>query len=151
MKGKVLFVVGVGVGYVLGSRAGRQRYEQIKSAAESVWNTPTVQNSVTTVKDFALARVGDVSDTVLDNVKSLIGSATKSTGGTKTDVKGAARSAKADVSKAAGVAHGLIDDTASKLGEVIDDTAEAASKADGAKPTTPRTSTAKPRTAKTDS
>ena len=34
MKGKILFVVGLGVGYVLGTRAGRERYEQIKQAAE---------------------------------------------------------------------------------------------------------------------
>ena len=57
MKGKILFVVGLGVGYVLGTRAGRERYEQIKAAAERVWNTPTVQQSVGTVKEFAMTRV----------------------------------------------------------------------------------------------
>ena len=71
MRGKVLFVVGLGVGYVLGTRAGRERYEQIKKAAEGVWNTPAVQQGVGTVKDFAATRVGDLSDTVLDGVKTL--------------------------------------------------------------------------------
>ncbi|MET1016923.1 YtxH domain-containing protein [Orlajensenia leifsoniae] len=78
MRGKLLFVTGIAVGYVLGARAGRQRYEQIKSAAESVWNTPAVQSGVDTAKDFALARVGDVSDSVLDGVKKLISAATNS-------------------------------------------------------------------------
>ncbi|WP_121003578.1 YtxH domain-containing protein [Leifsonia sp. Leaf264] len=78
MRGKLLFVTGIAVGYVLGARAGRQRYEQIKSAAESVWNTPVVQSGVDTAKDFALARVGDVSDSVLDGIKKLIAAATNS-------------------------------------------------------------------------
>jgi hypothetical protein len=77
MKGKVLFVVGLGVGYVLGARAGRARYEQIRKAAENVWNQPAVQQGVDTVKDFAMTRVGDLSDTVLDGVKNLVGNATK--------------------------------------------------------------------------
>jgi hypothetical protein len=72
MKGKMLFVVGLGVGYVLGTRAGRERYEQIRKAAERVWNQPAVQDGVQTAKDFAMARVGDVSDTVLDNAKKLV-------------------------------------------------------------------------------
>lgn len=78
MRGKLLFVTGIAVGYVLGARAGRKRYEQIKSAAESVWNTPAIQSGVDTAKDFALARVGDVSDSVLDGVKKLIAAATNS-------------------------------------------------------------------------
>ncbi|MFC9917361.1 YtxH domain-containing protein [Agromyces binzhouensis] len=85
MKGKILFVVGLGVGYVLGTRAGRERYEQIQKAAENVWNQPSVQEGVQTVKDFAMARVGDVSDAVLDKAKKVVrqiseGSSTTDTG-----------------------------------------------------------------------
>ena len=82
MKGKILFVVGLGAGYVLGARAGRERYEQIRKAALNVWNQPQVQQGVGTVKDFAKTRVGDLSGTVLDGVKGLIGNATKSNGST---------------------------------------------------------------------
>ena len=53
MKGKVLFVVGLGVGYVLGTRAGRERYEQIKSQAQSVWRSPKVQEKATQAQDYA--------------------------------------------------------------------------------------------------
>lgn len=55
MRGKVGFVLGAALGYVLGSRAGRARYEQIKRGATAVWQTPLVQQGVTTVK----ASVGD--------------------------------------------------------------------------------------------
>jgi hypothetical protein len=78
MKGKILFVVGLGVGYVLGARAGRERYEQIRKAAEDVWNQPKVQEGVQTVKDFAMSRAGDVGETVLDGAKKLVAQVSKS-------------------------------------------------------------------------
>ncbi|MBT2516987.1 hypothetical protein [Agromyces sp. ISL-38] len=83
MKGKILFVVGLGVGYVLGTRAGRERYEQIRKGAEKIWNTPAVQETVGTAKEFAMSRVGDLSDTVLDNVKSFVSTVTKGESGAK--------------------------------------------------------------------
>ncbi|MFE5670243.1 YtxH domain-containing protein [Agromyces sp. NPDC056523] len=72
MKGKILFVVGLGVGYVLGTRAGRERYEQIRKAAQDVWNQPKVQEGVQTVKDFAMSRAGDVGESVLDGAKKFV-------------------------------------------------------------------------------
>ena len=129
MKGKILFVVGLGVGYVLGTRAGRERYEQIRRAAEGVWNTPAVQQGVDTVKGFAADKVGDLSDTVLDGVKSFIGNATRGTGATKSDVDSARKTAKQNVSKTATAAKSAVDSAASALDDVIDDAAEVASSA----------------------
>lgn len=43
MRGKLGLVIGLGVGYVLGTRAGRERYEQIKDKAQEVWDLPIVQ------------------------------------------------------------------------------------------------------------
>ncbi|MDX6744715.1 hypothetical protein [Actinocorallia sp. A-T 12471] len=54
---RVIFAGGVAVGYVLGARAGRERYEQIKKAAQDVWGHPTVQNAAASVKVQA-AEVG---------------------------------------------------------------------------------------------
>ncbi|NUR85265.1 MAG: YtxH domain-containing protein [Nonomuraea sp.] len=45
MRYRVTFAVGLAVGYVLGSRAGRERYEQIKRAAQRVADSPTVQEA----------------------------------------------------------------------------------------------------------
>ena len=47
MKGKIGLVVGIGVGYVLGTRAGRERYEQIKTQWLKVWNLDPVPVSYT--------------------------------------------------------------------------------------------------------
>ncbi|MGL3149134.1 hypothetical protein ACSS7Z_02115 [Microbacterium sp. A82] len=55
MKGKIGLVVGLGVGYVLGTRAGRERYEQIKTQWLKVWHLDPVQEQVTKVKGY----VGD--------------------------------------------------------------------------------------------
>lgn len=52
MRGKILFVFGLALGYVLGTRAGRERYEQIKAGAEKVWSDPRVQKQVAVVEDF---------------------------------------------------------------------------------------------------
>lgn len=146
MKGKILFVVGLGVGYVLGTRAGRERYEQISRAAERVWNRPDVQQGVGTVKDFAMSRVGDLSETVLDGVKGLIGNATKGSGASRADVSRAARSAKESITKAAGAARSAVDDAASKLEGAVDETAEVASKSANSKPANskPRATASKP-------
>ncbi|WP_022889638.1 hypothetical protein [Agromyces italicus] len=156
MKGKVLFVVGLGVGYVLGTRAGRERYEQIKRAAEGVWNTPAVQQGVDTVKGFAADKVGDLSDTVLDGVKSFIGNATRGSGATKRDVSDAAAKAKEGVSSGARATKSAVDNVADTLSEAIDSAADAAEKAakpakSAAKPAKsaakPAKSAAKPTTA----
>jgi hypothetical protein len=40
---KMQFVFAAGVGYVLGARAGRGRYEQIKSGAQKLAGNPKVQ------------------------------------------------------------------------------------------------------------
>lgn len=60
MKGKIGLVVGLGVGYVLGTRAGQERYEQLKTQWEKVWNTDQVQEQVDKVKGF----VGDKASAV---------------------------------------------------------------------------------------
>ena len=53
MKGKAGLVIGLAAGYILGSRAGRERFEQIKEQALKVWNMDPVQEQVGKVKEFA--------------------------------------------------------------------------------------------------
>ena len=59
MKGKFAFVVGAAVGYVLGTRAGRERYEQIKRGAQTVWNTPPVQRGVAAISGAVQSKVDE--------------------------------------------------------------------------------------------
>jgi hypothetical protein len=53
------------VGYVLGSRAGRERYEQIKKAATRVKNDPRVQEKATQAADLAKEKAPVVKDKVV--------------------------------------------------------------------------------------
>jgi len=73
MRSKIALLVGLGVGYVLGAKAGRERYEQIKDKAESLWNDPRVQKQVGNVSDFAKEKAPEVVDFVTDNVKKVAG------------------------------------------------------------------------------
>jgi hypothetical protein len=45
MRWKFIFVIGFGVGYVLGSKAGRERYDQIRSKVQDLQESPTVQSA----------------------------------------------------------------------------------------------------------
>jgi len=51
---KTTLLLGAGIGYVLGTRAGRQRYEQIKSAASAAWGNPRVQQTVSSAQRTAM-------------------------------------------------------------------------------------------------
>ncbi len=53
------------VGYVLGSRAGRERYEQIKKVATRVKDDPRVQEKATQAADLAKEKAPAVKDTVV--------------------------------------------------------------------------------------
>ncbi len=46
MKGKLLLGVGLAIGYVIGARAGRESYEEIKANAEALWNDPRLRDKV---------------------------------------------------------------------------------------------------------
>jgi hypothetical protein len=72
MKGKILLLTGLAVGYVLGTRAGRERYEEIKNAANKLWNDPRVQKPVHQAQDFAKDKAPEVAEFVTDNVKKVV-------------------------------------------------------------------------------
>ena len=63
---KLTLLAGVAVGYVLGSRAGRERYEQIKGMAVKVKENPTVQEKAHQAADVAKAQAPVVKDKVTD-------------------------------------------------------------------------------------
>lgn len=72
MKGKILLLTGLAVGYVLGTRAGRERYEEIKSAATKLWNDPRVQKPVKQAEEFVKDKAPDVAEFVTDGVKTVV-------------------------------------------------------------------------------
>jgi hypothetical protein len=51
LKNLLLVTGGAAIGYVLGTRAGRARFEELKSRANEFVHSPKVQESVSTVAD----------------------------------------------------------------------------------------------------
>lgn len=80
MKGKILFIVGLGLGYVLGTRAGRERYEQIKAGAEKIWQDPRIQQQVTQVEQFVKDKAPDLAEKASSAVKKVASSVRKDSG-----------------------------------------------------------------------
>jgi hypothetical protein len=76
MKGKILLVVGLGVGYVLGSRAGRERYDQIVAKAQEFWNDPRVKSQVNNAQGFVKDKAPDVAEFISKNVRKPAAAAT---------------------------------------------------------------------------
>jgi hypothetical protein len=74
MRYRGLFIAGFAVGYVVGARAGRERYEQMKKAATQVAQSPPVQKATQVAgekatqltkvaKDQAASRVPKLTET----------------------------------------------------------------------------------------
>lgn len=82
MRYKISFAVGIAAGYVLGTKAGRQRYEQIRRQARSLKDNPNVQETagVVQAQAFDLLRMAkDKATDKLGNTK--IGDAVSSLAG----------------------------------------------------------------------
>ena len=45
MRGKLIFIAGLGVGYVLGARAGRERFDRMVGQARRMWESPAMQEA----------------------------------------------------------------------------------------------------------
>jgi uncharacterized membrane-anchored protein YhcB (DUF1043 family) len=114
MRGKVGLVIGLAAGYVLGTRAGRERYEQIKAQVDKVWNLDPVQEQVTKVTDFAKSTAMALPSTLWDSAVKVTKAATsKGTPGQKLD--SAIKTGKAqvdDVSAAAETSARAVKDAA---------------------------------------
>lgn len=70
MRYKLSFAVGVAVGFVLGARAGRERYDQIVRTAQSFIESPSVQETAGLVGAKATDFVGKTGRKVTDKVGS---------------------------------------------------------------------------------
>ena len=67
---KKLMVLGAGAaGYVLGARAGRERYEQITRQAQRLRNNPTVQQKVSQARHAATDVAKDAASVASTKVR----------------------------------------------------------------------------------
>ena len=97
MMGKVLLLAAAGAGYVLGARAGRERYDQISSTVGRLWGNPKVQE-----------KVGDLQSTAGDLAKQAGSVAQEKVGAAASSVSGSVKD-KLSSSSVAGSTGGLDD------------------------------------------
>jgi SLT domain-containing protein len=82
---KTSMLVAGAVGYVLGARAGRERYEQIMDQAQRIWTNPNVQRASRNAQDLAREKAPVVGEKVASAAKSAAGSAAAAVSGGDTD------------------------------------------------------------------
>jgi hypothetical protein len=58
---RMSFVIGLGVGYVLGTRAGRERYDQMVKMAQSTRENPQFQQATATIQTQAASLLSSAS------------------------------------------------------------------------------------------
>lgn len=64
MKKRLILLAGLGAGYVLGSRAGRQSYEKLKAQVQEWWGDPRVQETVSSVTETVKEKAPEVAEAV---------------------------------------------------------------------------------------
>jgi hypothetical protein len=72
---KLSLLAAAAVGYVLGTRAGRERYEQIKSSARRVSQNPKVQEVAHKAQDVATQQAAAAAELAKDKVGSVASTA----------------------------------------------------------------------------
>jgi hypothetical protein len=127
MRGKVGLVIGLAAGYVLGARAGRERYEQIKAQVDKVWNLEPVQEQVSKAKEFAKSTAMALPSTLWDSAVKVTKSATsKGTPGQKLDAairtgQGQAADVSAAAEKSARAVRDAADDAFEDIARAADE------------------------------
>lgn len=69
MRLRLIFIVGVITGYILGARAGRARYEKIKATATDAWEDPRVQKAVADTEEFIEKNAPIVAEKLSEGAK----------------------------------------------------------------------------------
>lgn len=87
MRGKLIFITGVGVGYVLGTRAGREKFDKMVAQARKAWESPTVQEAAGVVQAQATKLYEEGKQAVSTQVHKL---------GSRDDLSGSAKAEEWD-------------------------------------------------------
>ncbi len=66
---KLLLLAAGATGYVLGARAGRERYDQISSQAQRLWSNPNVQSAAQDAQHLAREKAPVVGEKLGDAAK----------------------------------------------------------------------------------
>ncbi len=81
MRYRFAFISGLAVGFVLGARAGRERYEQLRRLARKAADSPAVQQAAGAVQAQAADLARTAKNKVAGQVPKMAGSARSKVGG----------------------------------------------------------------------
>ncbi len=65
---KLTMAAAAGIGYVLGARAGRERYDALSEKAESLWNNPKIQKGKKRAEEKANEMTSDGTESSLSDI-----------------------------------------------------------------------------------
>lgn len=130
MKPKHLFVIGLGVGYIVGARAGRERFEQLKSGALDLWESPRVAKTRRDLEAYARQQapiIVERAEAAAKAAPGVIADGAKKTADVARDVAGkTANTAKDVAGKTATTAKDVAEKTATVARDVAGKTASTA-------------------------
>jgi hypothetical protein len=109
MQGKVAFALGAALGYVVGTRAGRPKYDRLKKQATDLWEDPRVQRTVSDAETLAqetLAPAGPARGEAGKKVTEAVGDVMHKHVATDSPSPSNAASAAAEDDGKTGPAHG---------------------------------------------
>lgn len=75
MRYRIVFVTGLATGFVLGARAGRERYEQLKRLARKAADNPSVQQAAAAAQAQAAELARNAKGRVAEQVPRMADSA----------------------------------------------------------------------------
>lgn len=96
MKAKMTLLVGGAVGYVLGTRAGRERYDQIMGQVQRLRQNPAVQQKASQAQDFAKGKAQEGQHKVADAASKAAGMAKEKVGAASEDSGSGQHAAQGD-------------------------------------------------------
>ena len=97
MKKRLVLLAGIGIGFVLGSRAGRQSYENLKRQATNLWNDPKVQDGIETAREQIEEKAPAVAQAVKDKAPVVVDKVKEATDAGVAKAKEATNNVKAKV------------------------------------------------------
>lgn len=77
---KLTLLAGLGAGYVLGTRAGREQYEKIADKAQTLWKDPRVQEKAEKAQHLAKQKAGEAQEVVKEKTSDEQSTDEQSTG-----------------------------------------------------------------------
>ncbi len=73
MRARLGFLMGLGAGYVLGTKAGRERYEQLSRLYENLKASPAFRQATGRAKDAVGSSLGQAKDKAAEGVAKITG------------------------------------------------------------------------------